>query len=158
MNRKSIFISAVTAVTALLMTFPSSAYIKGDANGDGKLDIRDASFITRAISSNQIGLLDPEEADYNGDGVVNVRDAAAISMHIAKIKPQPVTISTTAKAVTKVVIVKPTPVKPKHDIVYITRTGKKYHYSSTCNGGKYFPVKIEDALKKGMKPCIKCVL
>lgn len=42
--------------------------------------------------------------------------------------------------------------------VYITKTGKKYHYSSTCNGGKYYRSTLQEALSRGLTPCNKCVL
>lgn len=41
--------------------------------------------------------------------------------------------------------------------VYITRTGSKYHYDSTCNGGTYWPVPFETATGMGLTPCDKCV-
>lgn len=41
--------------------------------------------------------------------------------------------------------------------VYVTKTGKKYHYSSTCNGGKYYPSTLSEALSLGLTPCNKCV-
>lgn len=41
--------------------------------------------------------------------------------------------------------------------VYITRTGSKYHYNSTCNGGTYWPVPYDTAAGMGLEPCDKCV-
>jgi len=41
--------------------------------------------------------------------------------------------------------------------VYMTRTGKKYHHDSTCNGGTYWPVSLETALGFGLEACDKCV-
>ena len=41
--------------------------------------------------------------------------------------------------------------------VYITRTGKKYHYDGTCNGGTYWPVPFDTAVGMGLGPCDKCV-
>lgn len=41
--------------------------------------------------------------------------------------------------------------------VYITRTGSKYHYDSSCNGGTYYAVKLSEATAKGLTPCAKCV-
>lgn len=41
--------------------------------------------------------------------------------------------------------------------VYITRTGKKYHYDSNCNGGTYWEVSYETAVGLGLEPCDKCV-
>ncbi|MGN0612336.1 MAG: dockerin type I domain-containing protein [Porcipelethomonas sp.] len=52
--------------------------VRGDANGDGQMNIRDAANIAKAISQSSTGSL-PETADFNGDGTVNVRDAASIA-------------------------------------------------------------------------------
>ena len=42
-------------------------------------------------------------------------------------------------------------------VIYITRTGSKYHYDEHCNGGTYWEVPIETAIGFGLKPCEKCV-
>ena len=55
----------------------------GDANGDGKLDVRDAAYIARLLANGK-GKEIPPIADFNGDGTVNVRDAAAIARFLAK--------------------------------------------------------------------------
>ncbi|WP_312045022.1 copper amine oxidase N-terminal domain-containing protein [Anaerotignum sp.] len=47
-------------------------------------------------------------------------------------------------------------VDKKGTTVYITRTGKKYHFDSNCNGGTYFESTMENALAKGLTPCLKC--
>lgn len=44
-----------------------------------------------------------------------------------------------------------------HETVYITKNGKKYHYSYTCGKGTYYECPYEEALKKGYEPCQKCV-
>ncbi len=41
--------------------------------------------------------------------------------------------------------------------VYITRTGKRYHYNGNCNGGIYYESTLEHALALGLTPCEKCV-
>lgn len=41
--------------------------------------------------------------------------------------------------------------------VYITRTGKRYHFNSSCNGGTYYASTLQDALSRGLTPCEKCV-
>ena len=46
--------------------------------------------------------------------------------------------------------------KSESRTVYITKTGKCYHYSSKCGNGKYEPIDLETA-KKNYSPCKKCV-
>ncbi len=55
---------------------------KGDANLDGKVNVRDAAFIASLLSQGKYDEL-CECADFNGDGKVNVRDAAAIAKYLA---------------------------------------------------------------------------
>lgn len=43
-------------------------------------------------------------------------------------------------------------------LIYMTRTGQKYHYDGSCNGGDYFRTTLSDAQKLGLQPCEKCVL
>lgn len=40
--------------------------------------------------------------------------------------------------------------------VYITQTGKKYHYNNQCNGGSYYATTLSDAKSKGLTPCQRC--
>lgn len=42
------------------------------------------------------------------------------------------------------------------DTVYVTKTGKRYHYSSTCNGGTYYESTLTKAKQRGLTPCQKC--
>ncbi len=44
-----------------------------------------------------------------------------------------------------------------HETVYITKNGKKYHYSYTCGKGTYYECPYKEALEKGYEPCQKCV-
>lgn len=41
--------------------------------------------------------------------------------------------------------------------IYVTKTGSKYHYDSSCNGGTYYESTLEEALARGLTPCAKCV-
>lgn len=41
--------------------------------------------------------------------------------------------------------------------IYITKTGKHYHYDPNCNGGTYYESTLEEALSRGLTPCDKCV-
>lgn len=42
--------------------------------------------------------------------------------------------------------------------IYITRTGKRYHYDNHCNGGTYYESTLAEAERLGLTPCQKCVL
>lgn len=75
-------VSSETSTTVTTVTTPQTT-ITGDANGDNKLDVRDAAYIARMLAS---GKSLPMSADFNGDGKVNVRDAAAIARHLASKK------------------------------------------------------------------------
>lgn len=48
-------------------------------------------------------------------------------------------------------------VSKKSTTVYVTPTGKRYHYSGSCNGGTYIASTLEKALARGLTPCKKCV-
>lgn len=41
--------------------------------------------------------------------------------------------------------------------VYVTKTGKRYHYDPNCNGGTYYKSTLLDAQSRGLTPCSKCV-
>lgn len=54
----------------------------------------------------------------------------------------------------------PAPSKPDSSAsttVYITKTGKRYHYDGNCNGGAYTPSTLTEAKGRGLTPCNKCV-
>ncbi len=50
----------------------------GDANEDGKVNVRDAAYIAKVLAIRQEYIL-PIYADFNEDGDMNVRDAAALA-------------------------------------------------------------------------------
>ena len=59
-------------------------FILGDANNDGKLNVRDAAFIASSVAK---GIsIELPAADFNNDGKVNVRDAAAIAHKLSNSK------------------------------------------------------------------------
>ena len=41
--------------------------------------------------------------------------------------------------------------------IYVTETGKRYHYDDSCNGGTYYEATLAQALGRGLTPCEKCV-
>lgn len=42
--------------------------------------------------------------------------------------------------------------------IYVTETGKRYHYDPNCNGGTYYEATLAQAMGRGLTPCEKCVL
>ena len=46
--------------------------------------------------------------------------------------------------------------EPKKNVVYISKTGKKYHRISNCNNANYFEVSLSEAIAKGCTPCLRC--
>lgn len=44
----------------------------------------------------------------------------------------------------------------KEKVVYITKSGKKYHSKNSCGRGNFTAVSLEEALSKGYSPCKKC--
>lgn len=42
--------------------------------------------------------------------------------------------------------------------VYVTKTGKKYHYENPCGNGTYYASTLANAKARGLTPCEKCVL
>ena len=40
--------------------------------------------------------------------------------------------------------------------VYVTPTGKRYHYDNSCNGGTYIESTLDKARSRGLTPCKKC--
>lgn len=51
----------------------------------------------------------------------------------------------------------PTINKSTSNVVYITKTGKRYHYDNKCNGGTYYSTTLSEAQSRGLTPCNKCV-
>lgn len=63
--------------------------------------------------------------------------------------------TTTKPTTTKV----PTTVDPESKItVYITETGKRYHYENPCGNGTYYATTLSKAKSLGLTPCNKCVI
>lgn len=51
----------------------------------------------------------------------------------------------------------PAPSQQNEKTVYVTKTGKRYHYDSSCNGSTYYPSTLTEAKNRGLTPCQKCV-
>lgn len=50
----------------------------------------------------------------------------------------------------------PEPAQETSRTVYITKTGKRYHYDGNCGNGEYIPSTLAEAEAKGLTPCEKC--
>lgn len=60
-------------------------YVLGDANGDGKFNIRDAAFVAaRMARGESLNIRENPGADYNQDEKINIRDAARMASDLAK--------------------------------------------------------------------------
>jgi hypothetical protein len=57
-------------------------YLRGDFNGDGRVDIYDALALT-AMLDGESSPLETEMADANGDGVIDNYDVLAILEHVS---------------------------------------------------------------------------
>ena len=76
----SIITTATT--TEITTTTTEPIKIKGDANGDNKLNVRDCAYIARMLAKGKKEEI-PENADFNNDKIIDVRDAAAIARYLA---------------------------------------------------------------------------
>ena len=92
----------------------------------------------------------------SGDAIT---PAAENPTPVAEPEPQPVKAAPEAVKEPEPVR-EPEPPAPTADsrIVYVTKTGKHYHYSDTCNGGTYYASTLSEALARKLTPCDKCVL
>ena len=89
------FMAFLTAMTMTMWAMGVTAYaeetdgeyingaedIRGDANRNGELEIRDAAMIAKAIKCDTIDSL-PPCADWDGNGVINVRDVSGIAKYL----------------------------------------------------------------------------
>ena len=44
----------------------------------------------------------------------------------------------------------------KKNVVYISKTGKKYHRIANCNSATYFEISLSEAISNGYTPCLRC--
>ena len=123
-----------------------------DTNNDSKVDIYDLIRYKQ-----QILFSDPITT-------TSVYSEKTIPASTTILPPVTTTESTTTTTVTTttnspVITEAPTSVdsSPVVHKIYITKTGKKYHYDDTCNGGKYYESTLEEAKRRGLTPCSKCV-
>ena len=70
----------------------AETYIPGDTDGNGEVEIRDATWIHRQIAEMDLPFeFDNKKADVDGDGEITVMDATAIQYYLAQMKtPYPI--------------------------------------------------------------------
>ena len=61
-----------------------------------------------------------------------------------------------AEAATPPATTPPAQQQPQGQMVWVTPTGKRYHYDGSCNGGSYYQVTLTEAQARGLTPCKKC--
>ena len=60
--------------------------ILGDANGDGRVSVKDVTAIQRFIADLPVDMLNSSAADVDGDGVVTISDATLIQQYLAEME------------------------------------------------------------------------
>lgn len=73
----------VTTPTETTTNTPDPGKLLGDVNGDGKVDVKDATAIQKVYTGYDVNPFDESVADYNKDGRNDVKDAAAIQKYLA---------------------------------------------------------------------------
>lgn len=105
------------------------------------------------------GIDTPESAD-TVDNLSKLETALSQCIDIVPTETTAVTttiVITEENVVETIAVEQPDSNQSNSRTVYITKTGKKYHYSDQCNGGTYYPTTLDEALRKGLEPCGKCV-
>lgn len=75
--------------------------------------------------------------------------AAGTTVTVPAVTPTPTPTPTPAPA--------PSQEPAASHTIYLTKTGKRYHYDPNCNSGTYYESTLEEALSRGLTPCAKCV-
>lgn len=75
-------VSEISETTVTTVTEIDENRLFGDANNDGKFNVRDAAYVARHIASGTTEELDMYFADYNSDGRIDVRDCAKMAHDI----------------------------------------------------------------------------
>lgn len=69
----------LTAVLAVcIFVVPPARALKGDANGDGQVNVQDARLVADYLVGNVLSLPQPADADVNGDGRISTADSVLI--------------------------------------------------------------------------------
>lgn len=78
-----ILISAMFIVSLSCFAAGAASFIKGDADGNGKLDIRDVTAIQRKLAGISLDTINEKAADVDGNGL-DINDATNIQRYLAE--------------------------------------------------------------------------
>lgn len=79
-----LLVACLASSVSIAVSAADDTHVKGDANIDGKVTIRDAAYIANFCAKRMQNKL-PEWSDYNYDGTGNIRDAADIAKDLSGI-------------------------------------------------------------------------
>ncbi len=92
---KGKFTDGTVNVTYYYKPYVAPSLVDGDVNGDGTVNIKDATYIQKAVAKFVTLTAEQEKkADYNYSGDVNVKDATMLQKHIANINVSIGTVTT----------------------------------------------------------------
>ena len=72
--------SMITIMISIPFNASAASSLKGDVNGDNKINIMDAAYIAKCVAKHET--MD-STGDFNEDGKTNIMDAAAIAKYVA---------------------------------------------------------------------------
>lgn len=135
----------LTGILTMLLILSVSVGVLAATSLDGKLTFRGIKITIDGAAAT------PKDAKgnavepfiYNGSTYLPVRAVAGlVGYDVSWVDSTSTVVLTTPASLRK---------------VYITRTGSKYHYDSSCNGGEYFEISSDQLAKLKLEPCDKCV-
>lgn len=163
----SMLLTCLLTMTGLGGLSASASNITGDIDGDQQITLYDAYDVLNAYSRTSAGYssglthVQATAADVDGDGTITINDAYCVllyySYHSAGNHQTWASVVATAATNTSTGSTSTGFSQQNSRTIYITRTGKRYHYDSHCNGGTYYASTLEEALSRGLTPCKKCV-
>ena len=85
-HRKSMVLFLFLIVSSLMISVGATSvlYQYGDANGDGKVTLKDVTELRRLLATSDVDISEIEgNPDVNGDGVVNLKDVTLLRRYLA---------------------------------------------------------------------------
>lgn len=148
--KKKSWLPTIVAVLAVFSIFGVSS----DKDKDKSTVPEDPPKVEETVDKSAEGLdAEPEigsapAEDSAATELTPVETAQTETTPASEPEPEPAPETTPAPVVTEA---------PKSRTVYVTKTGKRYHYDSHCNGATYYESDLDSATRQGLTPCKKCV-